>query len=143
MSLPNSETSSNVGRNLILAPADYAKRLWDWTPFNECFPRGIRIGDVDGFVEIGGCFLILDGKPLGGEVKKGQLMAFTRLVALSERIAYVVLYGDPPMGVKGMKIIRKRYGQVDGVSYVADLAFALRFVRRWARAASQFRNEHP
>ena len=40
----------------------YLRQLPDWSPFNDCFPRGIRIGDVDGIVEIGGRFLMLEWK---------------------------------------------------------------------------------
>jgi len=40
----------------------YRQQLPDWSPFNDCFPRGIRIGDIDGIVEIGGRFLMLEWK---------------------------------------------------------------------------------
>jgi hypothetical protein len=40
----------------------YRDQLPDWTPFNDCFPRGIRISDIDGIVEIGCRFLMLEWK---------------------------------------------------------------------------------
>lgn len=40
----------------------YKDQLPDWSIFNGCFPRGIRIGDIDGIVEIGGRFLMIEWK---------------------------------------------------------------------------------
>jgi hypothetical protein len=40
----------------------YLHQLPDWASFNDCFPRGIRISDVDGIVEIGRRFLMLEWK---------------------------------------------------------------------------------
>lgn len=40
----------------------YRERLPDWTPFNDCFPRGIKISDIDGIVEIGHRFLMFEWK---------------------------------------------------------------------------------
>lgn len=40
----------------------YKDQLPDWSIFNDCFPRGIRVGDVDGIVEVGRRFLMLEWK---------------------------------------------------------------------------------
>jgi hypothetical protein len=48
--------------------------------FRECFPRGC-FGDVDGLIELNGCFALLEWKSAGGVVKLAQLrsyLAFTK-----------------------------------------------------------------
>lgn len=93
----NSETSSKDGRNknLRMSPEEYAKKLWDWTPLNECFKRGIRFTDVDGFVEVNYHFLHLEGKSKNISLPKGQRMALERLARLPE-FTVIVFKGDPP-----------------------------------------------
>ena len=141
MSSPNLEISSSVGHpNLRLGPEEYAKTLRDWTPYNDCFPRSIRIGDVDGMVEIGSHFLFLEAKPPGKMPTRGQQYAFERLVNLSDRITYVVLNGIPPTGVSELTIVRRVRGRVIWRTYSGahvNLAFAKRFVRRWAIMAAR------
>lgn len=40
----------------------YRDSLPDWGVFDDCFPRGIKVSDVDGIVEIGGAFLMIEWK---------------------------------------------------------------------------------
>ena len=40
--------------------------------FDDCFPRGVTIGDLDGFVELGGHFLVLEFKLGDQEIPRGQ-----------------------------------------------------------------------
>jgi len=91
----NSETSSKDGPNLRMPPEEYAKRLWDWTPLNNCFKRGIRFTDVDGIVEANRHFLLLEGKSKNAYLPKGQRMALERLAKLAE-FTIIVFRGDPP-----------------------------------------------
>jgi hypothetical protein len=47
--------------------------------FDECFPRGITLGDLDSFCEIDGRFLVIEWKVSGQIVPTGQLRAFREL----------------------------------------------------------------
>jgi len=115
--------SSNAGRNLRLPPEEYAKRLWDWTDLNVCFERGIRLTDIDGFVEVGNKFLFLEGKPLGGRLPKGQKIALERL-ALLPGVTVIVIEGDPPFDVCGWRVIGKK-------RYTGDKDAFKKFIRQW------------
>jgi len=112
-----------TSRNLVLPPVEYAKRLWDWTPFNDCFNYGIRISDVDGIVERKGRFLILEGKPPDKPLSKGQRILFERLARL-EGFTVIIIRGYPPRDVIGWQVIGK--GNYDG-----GLDDLRKFVRRW------------
>jgi hypothetical protein len=114
--------------NLRLSPEEYAKRLWDWTPLNEAFDRGIRVGDIDGMVECGGKFLFLEGKPPGQPLSKGQGLALQRLAALPG-VTVVVVRGHPPSAVVGWEVIGKR-------NYVGTLEELVAFIRLWFEAAN-------
>jgi len=93
----NSEILSKDGlnKNLRMPPEEYAKKLWDWTPLNKCFERGIRIPDVDGLVETNYHFLCLEGKSKNASLSKGQRMLLERLAKLSQ-FTVIVFKGDPP-----------------------------------------------
>lgn len=94
-------------KNLKMNPEDYARRLWDWTGLNECFDRGIRVGDVDGLVEVSGKFLLLEGKSLESRgVPEGQRIMFEALAKLPE-FTIIVFRGKPPSieTVIGWKIL--------------------------------------
>lgn len=99
--------SSSAGRNLRLSPEEYAKRLWDWTDLNECFERGIRLTDIDGFVEVGKKFLFLEGKPPGGRLPRGQKIALERLAQFPD-ITVVIIEGNPPFEIRGWRVIGKQ-----------------------------------
>ena len=47
--------------------------------FSDCFPGRINFGDVDGLVEIGGHFCILEWKGDDGKIKTGQRITFQAL----------------------------------------------------------------
>lgn len=63
--------------------------------FAGCFPGRIAMSDVDGIVEIGGHFLMLEWKSAGGAVTGGQRIMFEQLTALSPKITVVVVSGEP------------------------------------------------
>lgn len=59
--------------------------------FSDCFPRRINFGDVDGIVELGGAFCMLEWKSNGAELKTAQRLLFERLTSASPRsVAFVV-----------------------------------------------------
>ena len=117
-----------MARNLRLSPEEYARRLWDWTPFNKAFDRGIRIGDIDGMVECKGKFLFLDGKP-SQVLSTGQRLAYERLAQLPG-VTVIIINGQPPFGVEGWRVIGKR-------TYKGTLEEAVAFVRRWFEYANR------
>lgn len=136
--------SSDVGQtNLRMSPEEYAKRLWDWTPLNDSFPRGIQLTDIDGEVEVGGEFLSLEGKPAGfEELPRGQRLAFFRKVARGIRV--VVIEGSPPRNVVGWHVLQNRrrtfssdqsVRQWTYTHHVGDYNALAEFVRRWAMLA--------
>ena len=128
MSSPNSETSSKGSRNLRLPPEEYAKRLWDWTPLNSCFDRGIRVGDIDGFVEVGGKFLFIEGKPPSGTLKRGQRLALERLAKI-DKFTVIIIEGNPPFDIVGWMVLGKK-------KYKGDAEDFKRFVREWFEYAN-------
>jgi len=127
-----------------MTPEEYAKRLWDWTPLNACFPRSIRLTDVDGAVEIGGEFLEIEGKPPGGKIPDGQAYYLWRKVAKGIRV--VILEGTPPREVVGWRVLHNRRkslwpgGGWTFRPYPGNYDDFVRFVRRWALLASGKRN---
>jgi hypothetical protein len=60
--------------------------------FDDCFPRGIGLGDVDGFVEIGGKFLLIEWKCGDGKISTGQNRAF---------VAFCKIPGSLIIGIRG------------------------------------------
>jgi hypothetical protein len=88
------------GRNLRMTDEQLAVRMWDWTFLNDAFPplkygHRMRIGDVDGMVEIGGHFLFIEVKAAGAKYPTAQRIAYERLVQLGRgRVTVIYLYGD-------------------------------------------------
>lgn len=105
-------SDSRNNRNLRMTPEEYAKKLWNWTPFNSCFMRGIKLTDIDGMVEANNHFLVIEGKTsTAGEVKLGQYNALFRM---SFRDGFTVIYfeGDTetensPQKIYCWRILRK------------------------------------
>ncbi len=61
--------------------------------FAQCFPRGIRFGDVDGMVEINNHFLFIECKSGNQEIPRGQWMSLVRL-ARQPRTSVWILWRD-------------------------------------------------
>ena len=87
--------------------------LPDLTVFDDCFPRRIGFGDVDGIVERNGRLLILELKSLGQPLTDGQRIMHERLSqSLGEAYQAVVIWGAPDftrplkmqMWIKGQSI---------------------------------------
>lgn len=107
-------------------------RAWDWTPFNACFgTSGIRVSDVDGFVERNCCFLFIEGKPDPDcwENCRGQRWAYERL-AKQPNTYVLVLYGEPNEPVSYEWVGR-------GAVRPGDQPAAIEQVSRWFQWANR------
>ena len=58
--------------------------------FAKCFPRRISFGDVDGLVELGGCFCLLEWKGQGGALTKGQRWSFEAFTRIPGNVVFLV-----------------------------------------------------
>ena len=66
--------------------------------FDDCFPKGLGMSDVDGVIELGGRFLFLEWKAQGGAVSTGQRIMFQQLTSLSadpHKVTVIVVCGHP------------------------------------------------
>jgi hypothetical protein len=70
-------TSLGAIRSLDLYAKAAARRRTE--RFNDCFPRGISLGDLDSFVEINRHFLMIEWKVGDQQLGHGQSLAFNRL----------------------------------------------------------------
>lgn len=83
---------SSFFRHVCQVRGCYIESLPNWDEYIECFPRGIRPTDVDGFVEINGQLLFLEEKQEGKGPDEGQRRA---LAALAARDGVTVVYLRP------------------------------------------------
>lgn len=105
--------------------------------FAGCFPGRIAMSDVDGIVEIGGCFLLLEWKAAGGVVTGGQRIMFEQLTALSRKITVVVVSGEPRAPtVESIQIFRNGVGSLPEACNLAQLQER---IRQWSERAAQRR----
>lgn len=51
---------------------EYCKRLWDWAFLDACFSNGIKVTDLDGFVERRDHYLVIETKGLDVPIPTGQ-----------------------------------------------------------------------
>ena len=73
----------------------YKANLWDWAILDGCFgATRIKPTDIDGFVERGGRFLVLETKASTAEVGQGQEITFQELVKTGKFTVFVV-WGAP------------------------------------------------
>lgn len=101
--------------------------------FAACFPGRIAMSDVDGIVEIGGYFLLIEWKSAGGAVTGGQRIMFEQLTALSPRITVVVVSGEPRAPtVQQIQIFRRGVG---ALPEPCDLRGLQLRIERWANEA--------
>ena len=112
-----------AGRNLRMSPHEYALHLPDWTFLNKSFDRGIRVSDIDGFVEKGGHFLFFEwGWPSKGR-SRGQRWALDRL-ARQPKTSVVFIRGKVDLVVDWRAI-----GEEEGIG--TDGESLERYVREW------------
>jgi len=105
--------------------------------FAGCFPGKIGMSDVDGIVEIGGYFLLIEWKSSGGAVTGGQRIMFEQLTALSPRITVVVVSGEPrEPTVESIQVFRNGVGSLPEKCTLDDLK---RRLTTWASEAAKRR----
>lgn len=95
------------------------------------------MSDVDGIVEIGGRFLLLEWKTEGGSVETGQRIMFERMTAISHKWTVIVVHGDARlMEASGLQVFREgKAGPVEAV----DITGLKARISRWADHASRAR----
>jgi hypothetical protein len=105
--------------------------------FAGCFPGRISMSDVDGIVEIGGHFLLLEWKSAGGAVTGGQRIMFEQLTALSTKITVVVVSGEPrEPTVEAVQVFRRGVGTLPEPATFEGLKVR---IEAWANRAAQAR----
>lgn len=105
--------------------------------FDECFPGRIGMSDVDGVVELSGCFLFMEWKSPGGAVTTGQRIMFEQLTGLSPRVTVIVVCGDPRcMAVETVQVFQRGKG---GPVEAATLDGLRERIRAWVRAVQERR----
>jgi hypothetical protein len=106
--------------------------------FADCFPGKISFGDIDGMVEIGGHFLILEWKSCNPSVPRAQHIMYEHFVRNS-RNAVVVVFGN----AETMEVMKRRwyYGSNNGLVQTAEGAASFEVVHneiagwhKWAMA---------
>lgn len=71
----------------------FDRGVWDWEPLNDCFgDTGIRVTDLDGFIERKGSFLVLEAKGPGKEIPTGQKITFDAL-RKTKHFTILVIWG--------------------------------------------------
>ena len=72
----------------------YVAALWDWGFLDGCFANtGIRVSDIDGFVERNGWCIAIETKGPGKSVPNGQRRMFAALV--DKGFTVLVIWGKP------------------------------------------------
>lgn len=113
------------------------ERMPDWTIFNDCFPRGIKMGDGDGFAEVGHWFLMAEWKHSKNvSLPEGQRKALRRFGGRPGRDAALCLRGTPD----DLQWLVFDGGVPDGWQDVS-LEDVKAWVKRWADDADT--NPHP
>lgn len=108
----------------------------DWSFLTGAFPRNCLPTDLDGFVELGNRFLVLEWKFEAADLKRGQQMAFQALTAAGQRSQFLVLvlYGSP---YKSNVVYRQwiANGQI-GKQVLSTNEDVFELCERWARFAT-------
>jgi hypothetical protein len=121
--------------NCIISGCFNYHRHFDIEHLAQCFPRGINFTDLDGFVELGGNFLVVEFKMNGADATGGQQRAFQALTALSERIKVLVVRCDYRTSeIFGLKVIK---GGHVGEWKECDFDRFIQFLTHWAARAQQ------
>lgn len=107
--------------------------LWDWGPFDGCFgTTRIRISDVDGIVERNGHILLIEAKPPGKTVSKGQAIMFDKIA--ESGFFVLILWGETNKPEQYQVYRPKRWhdmGQNPSKPQPITLQEAREFVRGW------------
>ena len=101
--------------------------------FADCFPGRICMGDIDGLVEIGGRFLLLEWKREPKEIPIGQRITYDMLVQQPEHVWTVLcVAGD----ARSMLVTHAMCYRPGRHWRRASLDSCKRFMRRWAQFAA-------
>ena len=74
----------------------YIKKMTpDWGFLDSAFSGKIRIGDIDGIVEVNGKLLILEWKTEDAPITTGQEIMFKHIATANKLITVLVIWGDP------------------------------------------------
>jgi hypothetical protein len=111
------------------------KRRPKFAVFDSVFPRTINFTDVDGLVEIGGHFCLLEWKGDGGAVRRGQDLLYLRFTANTKNVVLVVLGNAENMSVRAFGFYK------DGVYHNAKPA-TLETLKNWLRGWARWA-DHP
>ena len=106
-----------------------AQHMWDWSSLNSSLPRSIRLSDLDGIVEIGGHFLVIESKSANGALSTGQRIALERLSWLPE-MTVIVLQG--PDGMRSVNQIQVCKNGAFGLAQSITHDEVAARVKRWA-----------
>jgi len=96
--------------------------------FAECFPRRINFGDVDGLVELSGCFCLLEWKGDGGSVKAGQRRSYIEFTRTGGNIVFVVNGDAETMAVRDYSIF---WNGKQRPAVVGDLDAVKARIKKW------------
>lgn len=105
--------------------------------FADCFPGRINFGDVDGLVEFGGNFCLLEWKGAGGRLRDGQRRSYETFTKGNGNIVFVVYGNAETMKVEGYSV----FWQGCNVKYrEADIETVKAGIRKWVRRGTDGAN---
>lgn len=109
----------------------------DWEFLNDCFPRGIRPTDLDGFVEECGCGLILEHKRPDQLIPTGQEKSFINICE-KNKIVVIVFWADlfengDIKKLYDIKTFAKRHGKIEIKKHDPTIDNLKFLVKKWVR----------
>lgn len=111
----------------------FMENFWDWTFLNKCFwPTGIKVTDIDGFVERNDKFLFIETKEPGVEIPLGQERVFESLIRRGD--SYMVIWGE--QGKPPYDIFYRTPNTVERNKNATE-ADIQRFTERWFKSVNQ------
>lgn len=98
--------------------------------FSDCFPRRINFGDVDGIVELGGRFCLLEWKGEGGTIRTGQRILYQRFtLSMAGNIVFVVNGDAETMAVRSYSLFWRGKAVPEITATIEDVKAR---IRRWS-----------
>jgi len=104
--------------------------------FADCFPGSISMSDVDGIVEVSGCFLFLEWKSRREPLKTGQKLLFERITAHPDTTVVIVLGCPSEMKIESAQVVS---GGVFSIEVACDLSRLKSAFSQWAQDATKYR----
>ena len=106
--------------------------------FAGCFPRRVNFGDVDGLVELGGSFCLLEWKGEGGSIKVGQQISLSRFTLIPGNFVLAIEGNAETMEVRRLS---RFWGGKQRPWEVADLERVKHELQEWASFAEAGKEE--